>query len=61
MKMNKGVENMTIQQIIDLLKMQGVNSKRQVIEMLQNATIDELYELKRDCTTLIAEKKTKTK
>ena len=52
---------MIIQQIIDLLKMQGVNSKRQVIEMLRNATIDDLYELKRDCTTLIAEKKIKNK
>ena len=50
---------MTIQQIINLLKMQGVNSKKQVIEMLKNASIEDLYELKRDCTTLIAEKKIK--
>lgn len=39
---------MTIEEIIKLLSKQGVNSKMQVINLLQNISIDDLISLKRD-------------
>lgn len=47
---------MTINQIIKLLEQSRVNSKRQTIEMLQNATLSDLYELKLDCDNRIKER-----
>ena len=39
---------MTIEEIIKLLSKQGANSKMQVINLLQNISIDDLISLKRD-------------
>lgn len=41
--------NLTIQNIIEKLKESGTNSKRQVIEALENATKDDLKCLATDC------------
>lgn len=48
---------MTIDQIINLLKQSGVNSKKQVIEMLENANENELIELSKDCERRVVRKK----
>lgn len=45
---------MTIDEIISLLKKNGCNSKQQVIDLLENASITELQELQRDCNRKIA-------
>lgn len=46
---------MKIQDIINLLKKSGCNSKKQVIQLLETADTKELSELARDCNTRIAE------
>nr|DAW58824.1 MAG TPA: hypothetical protein [Caudoviricetes sp.] len=48
---------MTLEQIIKLLKTDGIGSKRVVYKMLENASINELCELKRDLSTIIAQKR----
>ena len=40
---------LTIDNIVDTLKKEGVNSKRQVIEKLENASEDDLLHLSNDC------------
>ena len=39
---------MTIKEIIDLLKKTGINSKKQVIELLENMTVEQMILLRRD-------------
>lgn len=48
---------MTISKIINTLKMSGVSSKKQVIDMLENASENELIELAKDCYKIVAEKR----
>ncbi len=48
---------MTLEQIIKLLKTDGIGSKRIVCKMLENANIEDLCELKRDISTTIANKR----
>ena len=45
---------MRINDIINLLKKQGINSKQQVIDKLENLTKDDLLELRRDINERIA-------
>ena len=47
---------MTIQWIIDTLKLNGVNSKGQVIKALQEANIDDLRELRMSINETINKK-----
>lgn len=37
---------MTLEEIINLLKISGSNTEKQVVDMLENATIDQLQELR---------------
>lgn len=48
---------MTINAIIRLLKENGCNSKQQVIDLLEKASIKDLQELQRDCSLQISLKK----
>lgn len=50
---------MMLEQIIKLLKTDGINSKKLVREMLENASEKELCELKRSISQAIAEKRSK--
>lgn len=50
---------MTLEQIIKLLKTDGINSKKLVRDMLENASEKELLELKRSISQAIAEKRSK--
>lgn len=47
---------LSIEWIINTLKKDGCNSKKQVIERLENADINELHYLKRDIITIINQK-----
>ena len=47
---------MTIQWIIDTLKLNGVNSKVKVIKALQEANINDLRELRRSINEIINKK-----
>lgn len=47
---------MTIQWIIDTLKLNGVNSKGQVVKALQEANIDDLRELRMSINETINKK-----
>lgn len=48
---------MTIQEIIDLLKKEGIGSKQLVIEKLDNLSYEELKSLERDIKARVALKK----
>lgn len=50
---------MTLEQIIKLLKTDGINSKKLVRDMLENASKKDLWELKRSISQAIAEKRSK--
>lgn len=50
---------MTIKEIIDLLKKDGVNSKKQVIEFLENMTVEQMIILRRDLSERIRKEKEK--
>lgn len=45
---------MTLEWIIEQLKINGKNTKQEVLQALENATDKELYELKRSVETKIA-------
>lgn len=47
---------MTIKEIIDLLKKDGVNSKKQVIEFLENMTVEQMIILRRDLNERLRKK-----
>lgn len=47
---------MTIKEIIDLLKKDGVKSKKQVIELLENMTVEQMIILRRDLNERIMKK-----
>ena len=44
---------MSLEDIINLLKISGKNTKRQVVDMLENATIEQLQELRKSITEKI--------
>lgn len=48
---------MTLEEIINLLKISGNNTKKQVVDMLENATIEQLQELRKSITEKINIKK----
>ena len=50
---------MTIKYIIDLLKKTGINSKQQVIDLLQGMTLEQMIELRRDLNEKIRKEKEK--
>lgn len=50
---------MTIKKIIDLLKKTGINSKQQVIELLENMTVEQMIILRRDLNEKIRKEKEK--
>lgn len=52
---------MKLDNIINLLKISGINSKKQVIDLLENASVNELIELKRDIKERICKKITNEK
>lgn len=52
-------EKLTIKYIIDLLKKDGINSKRQVIELLENMTVEQMIILRRDLNEKIRKEKEK--
>lgn len=51
--------NLTINNIIEKLKKSGTNSKRQVIEALENATDEQLRQLASDCYQIGFQKRKK--
>ena len=53
------MKELTINYLIELLKKDGVNSKRQVIDILENMTIDQMIELRRDLNERIRKEKEK--
>ena len=57
----KGELKMTIKKIIALLKREGSNTKKKVADMLENASISELQELRWSITYEINKKKGKEK
>ena len=50
--MKKGVI-MTIKYIIDLLKKTSINSKQQVIDLLESMTLEQMIELRRNLNEMI--------
>lgn len=53
----RGVRVMSLEEIINLLKISGKNTKRQVVDMLENATIEQLQELRKSIDEKINIKK----
>ena len=49
----------TINYLIELLKKDGINSKRQVVDLLQGMTLEQMIELRRDLNELIRKEKEK--
>lgn len=47
---------MTIKEIIDLLKKDGINSKQQVIDLLENMTVEQIIILRRDLNERLRKK-----
>ena len=50
---------LTINYLIELLKKDGVNSKRQVVDILENMTLEQMIELRRDLNEKIRKEKEK--
>lgn len=48
---------MKLEEIVNLLKKSGINSKKQVIDMLENASENDLIDLSKDCNRIVAEKR----
>ena len=53
------MQELTINYLIELLKKDGVNSKRQVVNILENMTLEQMIELRRDLNELIRKEKEK--
>lgn len=53
------MKELTINYLIELLKKDGVNSKKQVINILENMTLEQMIELRRDLNELIRKEKEK--
>lgn len=50
-------KNMTINQIIKLLKIEGCGSKKEVLKLLENASINDLINLRSSISEEIRKKK----
>lgn len=53
------MKELTINYLIELLKKDGINSKKQVIELLENMTVEQMIELRRDLNEKIRKEKEK--
>lgn len=53
------MKELTINYLIELLKKDGINSKRQVVNILENMTLEQMIELRRDLNELIRKEKEK--
>ena len=53
------MKELTINYLIELLKKDGINSKRQVVDLLQGMTLEQMIELRRDLNELIRKEKEK--
>ena len=53
------MKELTINYLIELLKKYGINSKRQVVDLLQGMTLEQMIELRRDLNELIRKEKEK--
>lgn len=53
------MKELTINYLIELLKKDGVNSKRQVVDILENMTLEQMIELRRDLNEKIRKEKEK--
>lgn len=53
------MKELTINYLIELLKKTGINSKQQVIELLENMTVEQMIELRRDLNEKIRKEKEK--
>ena len=50
---------LTINYLVELLKKDGINSKRQVVDILENMTLEQMIELRRDLNEKIRKEKEK--
>ena len=53
------MKELTINYLIELLKKDGINSKKQVVDLLQGMTLEQMIELRRDLNELIRKEKEK--
>ena len=53
------MKELTINYLIELLKKDGINSKRQVVDLLQCMTLEQMIELRRDLNEMIRKEKEK--
>ena len=53
------MKELTINYLIELLKKDGINSKRQVVNILENITLEQMIELRRDLNEKIRKEKEK--
>lgn len=53
------MQELTINYLIELLKKDGINSKRQVVNILENITLEQMIELRRDLNEKIRKEKEK--
>ena len=53
------MEKLTINYLIELLKKDGINSKQKVVDILENMTLEQMIELRRDLNELIRKEKEK--
>ena len=53
------MKELTINYLIELLKKDGINSKQNVIDLLQDMTLEQMIELRRDLNELIRKEKEK--
>ena len=53
------MKELTINYLIELLKKDGINSKRQVVDLLQGMTLEQMIELRRDLNEKIRKEKEK--
>ena len=53
------MQELTINYLIELLKKDGINSKQKVVDILENMTLEQMIELRRDLNELIRKEKEK--
>ena len=53
------MQELTINYLIELLKKDGINSKQKVVDILENMTLEQMIELRRDLNEKIRKEKEK--
>lgn len=53
------MKKLTINYLIELLKKDGINSKQKVVDILENMTLEQMIELRRDLNERIRKEKEK--